>query len=72
MAVYTKINKKDISIINNKFDIEKIINFQGIKKGIENTDYVLKSKNIKFKPHFYLNLFPFSIQIMGAQKLWSC
>ena len=34
MAVYTKINKKDISIINNKFDIEKIINFQGIKKGI--------------------------------------
>ena len=37
MAVYTKINKKDISIINNKFDIEKIVSFQGIKKGIENT-----------------------------------
>ena len=44
MAVYTKINKEDISIINNKFDIEKIVSFQGIKKGIENTNYLLKSK----------------------------
>ena len=48
MAVYTKINKEDISIINSKFDIEKIISFQGIKKGIENTNYLLKSKNKKF------------------------
>jgi homoserine kinase type II len=48
MAVYTKINKKDISLINKRFDIEKIIKFQGIKKGIENTNYLLKSKNKKF------------------------
>tara|TARA_Y100000590_G_scaffold462519_1_gene626840 strand:- start:885 stop:1826 length:942 start_codon:yes stop_codon:yes gene_type:complete len=48
MAVYTKINKKDISYINKKFEIEKIINFKGIKKGIENTNYLLKSKNKKF------------------------
>ena len=48
MAVYTKINKEDISIINKKFDIEKIISFHGIKKGIENTNYLLKSKNNKF------------------------
>ena len=48
MAVYTKINKDDISIINNKFDIEKIVSFHGIKKGIENTNYLLKSKNKKF------------------------
>ena len=41
MAVYTKINKKDISIINNKFYIEKIVSFQGIKEGIENTNYLL-------------------------------
>ena len=34
MAVYTKINKKDISDINRKFEIEKIINFKGIKQGI--------------------------------------
>ena len=44
MAVYTKINKKEISYINKKFEIDKIINFKGIKQGIENTNYLLKSK----------------------------
>ena len=48
MAVYTKINKKDISYINKKFDIEKFISFHGIKQGIENTNYLLKSKKHKF------------------------
>ena len=48
MAVYTKINKKDISFINRKFITEKIINFKGIKQGIENTNYLLRSKNKKF------------------------
>ena len=48
MAVYTKINKKDVSHINKKFEIEKIINFKGIKQGIENTNYLLKSRNKKF------------------------
>ena len=48
MAVYTKIKKEDIFSINNKFNIEKIVSFQGIKKGIENTNYLLKSKNKKF------------------------
>ena len=48
MAVYTKINKGDISFINKQFGIEEIISFQGIKKGIENTNYLLKSKNKKF------------------------
>ena len=48
MAVYTKINKSDISFINKQFGIEEIISFQGIKKGIENTNYLLKSKNKKF------------------------
>ena len=48
MAVYTKINKKDISYISQKFEVKKIINFKGIKQGIENTNYLLKSKNNKF------------------------
>ena len=48
MAVYTKISKKDIAIINKNFDIEKILSFHGIKKGIENTNYLLKSKNKKY------------------------
>ena len=48
MAVYTKINKKDISYINSKFNIEKIVDFKGIKQGIENTNYLLRSKNKRF------------------------
>ena len=48
MAVYTKINNQDISYINNKFKIDRIINFKGIKQGIENTNYLLKSRNNKF------------------------
>ena len=48
MAVYTKINKKDISYINNKFENQKFLSFKGIKQGIENTNYLLKSKNNKF------------------------
>ena len=48
MAVYTKINKKDLLIINSKFKTQKFISFKGIKQGIENTNYLLKSKNEKF------------------------
>ena len=48
MAVYTKISKKDITIINKSFDIEEILSFHGIKKGIENTNYLLKSTNKKY------------------------
>ena len=48
MAVYTKISKKEISYINKKFEVNRIIKFNGIKQGIENTNYLLKSRNNKF------------------------
>ena len=48
MAVYTKINKEDISYINKKFENQNFLSFKGIKQGIENTNYLLKSKNKKF------------------------
>ena len=48
MAVYTKISKKDISLINKKFNVENFKSFKGIKQGIENTNYLLKSKNNNF------------------------
>ena len=48
MAVYTKINKKEVLHINKKFKVDKIISFKGIKQGIENTNYLLKSRNKKF------------------------
>ena len=42
MAVYTKINQKEIKTINENFNVETIISFKGIKQGIENTNYLLK------------------------------
>jgi homoserine kinase type II len=48
MAVYTKINKKDLLYINEKFNDERFLSFKGIKQGIENTNYLLKSKNKKY------------------------
>ena len=48
MAVYTKINKKNLSYINNKFRSKRFISFKGIKQGIENTNYLLRTKNEKF------------------------
>ena len=48
MAVYTKINQKDLSLINKKFGNEKFVSFKGIKQGIENTNYLLRSKNEKY------------------------
>ena len=48
MAVYTKINRSDLTSINRKFNFENFQSFKGIKQGIENTNYLLKSKNKKF------------------------
>ena len=48
MAVYTKINTKDILSLSTKFNLGKIIKFQGIKKGIENTNYLLITNNNKY------------------------
>ena len=48
MAVYTKINNRDIRSLGNHYDIGKITKFEGIKKGIENTNYLLKTNKKKF------------------------
>ena len=48
MAVYTKISRNDITSIDRKFNLGKIISFKGIKKGIENTNYLIKTKNNKY------------------------
>ena len=48
MAIYTKISSKDILSIEKNYNLGKIIHFKGIKKGIENTNYLLKTKNKKF------------------------
>ena len=48
MAVYTQISQKEISSIQSNFNLEKIINFKGIKQGIENTNYFLITKKNKY------------------------
>ena len=53
MAVYTKINAKDISSLSSNFKIGKVVKFQGIKQGIENTNYFLKTSSKKRFTFFY-------------------
>ena len=48
MAVYTKIEKKDLNYIQNFFKMEKILDYVGIKKGIENTNYLIFTKKQKY------------------------
>jgi homoserine kinase type II len=48
MAIYTKISRNDITSIERKFNLGKIISFKGIKKGIENTNYLIRTKNNKY------------------------
>ena len=75
MAVYTKINKKDISYINKRFNSKKFISFKGIKQGIENTNYLLKSKDDKFiltifEKRVHSKDLPFFMKLMyGLSKL---
>ena len=48
MAVYTKLSNKDVFMLSNNYQIDKVIKFKGIKKGIENTNYLLKTNKEKF------------------------
>ena len=48
MAVYTKINNRQIKFIEKKYNIGKIENYSGIKKRIENTNFLLKTKKKKY------------------------
>tara|TARA_B100001173_G_scaffold122983_1_gene106895 strand:- start:83 stop:1051 length:969 start_codon:yes stop_codon:yes gene_type:complete len=58
VAVYTKINLREIKYIEKNYNIGKIKSFTGIKKGIENTNYLLKTKN----KNFILTLFEKRVQ----------
>ena len=79
MAVYTKINNKDILSLSTKFNLGKIIKFEGIKKGIENTNYLLKTNNKKyiltiFEKRVQKKDLPFFMKLMDSfnQKKINC
>ena len=48
MAVYTKLNKKNIEEIISNYSIGKLEDFKGIEDGIENTNYFLLVENKKY------------------------
>ena len=48
MAVFTKISTNDLNQILDNYKIGKLINYFGIKEGIENTNYFLKTTKGKF------------------------
>jgi len=48
MAVYTKIKNEDIDSLSRDYKINKVTEFKGIKKGIENTNYLLKTSKKKY------------------------
>ncbi len=74
MAVYTRINKSDLSLIEKNFTIGKILDFSGIKKGIENTNYLLKTNKKKiiltiFEKRVQKKDLPFFMKLMfGLSK----
>ena len=48
MAVYTKLNKKDVEEILSNYNLGKLDEFKGIEEGIENTNYFLLVNKKKF------------------------
>jgi len=75
VAVYTKINSQNISFIEKNFNLGKINQYHGIKKGIENTNYLIKTKNKKyiltiFEKRVQTKDLPFFMNLMsGLSKL---
>ncbi len=48
MAVYTKLSEANINKILEEYQLGELIKFTGIKEGIENTNYLLKTINNNF------------------------
>jgi len=53
MAVYTKLSGKDLESFFTKYDLGKLVSYEGIKEGIENTNYFIKTE----KGNFILTLY---------------
>jgi len=48
MAVYTKLSETKLIDFLSKYNVGKLLDFKGIKEGIENTNYFIKTKEGKF------------------------
>ncbi len=70
MAVYTKLNEKEIQSIINYYPIGNLIQFKGIQEGIENTNYFIRTRKGKFILTIFENRvnskeIPFFINLMN-------
>jgi len=48
MAVYTKLTETELKEFFSKYDLGEVINYSGIKEGIENTNYFTETEKGKF------------------------
>ncbi len=48
MAVYTKLTENNLKDFFIKYDLGRVLNYKGIKEGIENTNYFIKTEKGKF------------------------
>ena len=48
MAIYTKLDQEKINIILSNYKLGALKKFEGIKEGIENTNYFIETEEGKF------------------------
>jgi len=48
MAVYTKLSENELKEFFSKYNLGKLLNYKGIKEGIENTNYFIQTDKGKF------------------------
>ena len=48
MAVYTKLSKIELNEFFTKYDLGKLLKYEGIKEGIENTNYFIQTEKGKY------------------------
>ena len=48
MAVYTKLSEKKLKEFFSKYNLGNLLNYNGIKEGIENTNYFIQTEKGKF------------------------
>ena len=48
MAVYTKLSEIELKEFFSKYNLGQLLNYSGIKEGIENTNYFIKTEKGKY------------------------
>ena len=48
MAIYTKLSENNLKEFFLKYNLGKLLNYKGIKEGIENTNYFIQTDKGKF------------------------